>query len=64
MQDIREIKLCAAGARDFAKRHGIDWFKFLTEGIEAEVLEKTGDAFALRAVENARKRWEAAKLKP
>lgn len=64
MQDVREVKLCAGGARAFAKRHGLDWSKFLTEGIPAEVLEATGDDFARRAIENARKRWAAAAHKP
>lgn len=63
MRDVREVKLCAGGARAFAKRHELDWSKFLAEGIPAEVLEQTGDAFALAAVENARKRWELAKRK-
>jgi hypothetical protein len=64
MQDVREIKLCAGGARAFAKQAGLDWPDFLENGIPASKLLATNNDFAARAVENARKRWEAAKLKP
>lgn len=46
--------LCARGMRAFAKRHDIDYLKFVQEGIDAEVLEATNNAFAQKAVEIAR----------
>ncbi|EJT5136808.1 hypothetical protein N3B88_006487, partial [Pseudomonas aeruginosa] len=41
-------------AREFFKRHGLDWMAFLRDGIEADVLVATGDALALKLVEHAR----------
>lgn len=56
MIDIRAAKLCSNGARGFFTRHGLDWNKFLSEGIPEEDLLATGDANALRVVEKARER--------
>ncbi|CEH99163.1 hypothetical protein PAMH19_0375 [Pseudomonas aeruginosa] len=44
---------CHRQARDFFKRHGLDWMAFLRDGIEADVLVATGDALALKLVEHA-----------
>ena len=41
---------CSKGMRLFAKRHGLDWPKFVREGIPAEELEATGDAMATKIV--------------
>ena len=54
MRDIRAAKMCSSGTRAFFKRHGLDWHSFLKEGIQAELLESTGDAMAIRLVEVAR----------
>jgi hypothetical protein len=56
MKDIRGAKLCSRGSRSFFERHGLDWNKFLKEGIPARELENTGDAMALKVVEVARGR--------
>lgn len=45
---------CRNGARALAKRHGLDFRDFVRNGIEAEALESTGDAFALALVAWAR----------
>lgn len=37
---------CASGMRAFARRHDIDLRAFAREGIDAAVLESTGDGFA------------------
>lgn len=58
MKDIRATHMCSRGTRDFFSRHGLDWNKFLSEGIPAEELEATGDAMALAVVEVARGRQE------
>ena len=58
MRDMRAAKICSRGAREFFKRHGLDWSGFLKNGIEAEKLEATGDAMALKVVEVARGRQE------
>jgi hypothetical protein len=54
MRHIREVKLCARGAREFAKRNGIDWSDFLQNGVPCSTLEATGDSFALKVAELAR----------
>lgn len=53
MRDIRAAKICGRGAKMFFERHGLDWRKFVKEGIDSEVLESTGDAMALHVVEVA-----------
>ena len=50
------MKRCARGSREFAKRHNLDWNKFVKEGIDAEELEATGDAMAIALVEMVRRR--------
>lgn len=42
---------CARGMRKFAGRYNLDWQKFITEGIDEEVLLATGDSMAERIVE-------------
>lgn len=51
MRQVREAGLCARGARRFAEKYGLDWQKFLSEGIEAEELIATGDGLAVWLVE-------------
>jgi|GEM_PF-586869 len=51
---------CVAGARAFAKLHGLDFKRFIQEGIPATDLLKTGDALALNMVEQAAQ-YEAGK---
>lgn len=56
MVDIRAAKLCSNGARGFFQRQGLDWNKFLSEGLPEELFIATGDANAMRVVEAARAR--------
>lgn len=51
---LRRAGICSEGARRFWKRHELNWTDFLTNGIDAERLEATKDAQALRVVEIAR----------
>ncbi|HWH75543.1 MAG TPA: hypothetical protein VNV16_14895 [Methylibium sp.] len=51
---LRELGYCNRGARAFFARHGLDWPAFLRVGIQAEQLERTGDAMALKLVEYAK----------
>jgi len=51
---------CVAGAREFAKLHGLDFKQFIQNGIAASDLIKTGDALALNMVELAQQ-YEAQK---
>lgn len=45
---------CAQGARDWFVYHGLDWSAFVRDGIDAEVIEATGDALGLHLVAFAR----------
>lgn len=60
MRDVRAIQGCSRGARYFCERHGIDWPAFLANGVDAEVLDATGDAMALNLTAEARRRLGAA----
>lgn len=53
MVHIRQAKMCSSGAREFFKRHGLDWQDFLNNGIDAEKLRATGDAMAIQVVKVA-----------
>jgi hypothetical protein len=56
MRDVRESGLCARGTRAWFARRGLDFHKFLTEGMpEAEVIALQ-DALANRALDAARNR--------
>ncbi|MFK1176674.1 hypothetical protein ACIUZU_00345 [Pseudomonas aeruginosa] len=46
---------CHGRAREFFKRHGLDWMAFLQDGIDSDLLIATGDALALKLVEHARR---------
>lgn len=54
MAHIRQLKLCARGARAWAERHGFDWGELLRDGWDADALEATGDHFAIQAAKVAR----------
>lgn len=56
MRDLRAAKICGRGARKFFERHGLDWRKFVKDGIDADELVGTGDAMALHVVEVANAR--------
>jgi len=58
MQDVRAAKMCSRGARAFLASHGVKWSDFLSDGVSADLLIKTGDAMALRVVEVARGRQQ------
>ncbi|MEH6413894.1 hypothetical protein [Pseudomonas sp. CGJS7] len=45
---------CAQGGRRWFAYYGLDWGAFVRDGIEAEVLEATGDALGARVVAFAR----------
>lgn len=56
IKDIRACKMCSGGTRAFFNRHGMDWNKFLAEGLPEEDFIATGDAMAMQVVEAARGR--------
>lgn len=53
---------CAQGGREWFAFYGLDWGAFVRDGIEAEVLEATGDALGMRVAAFARA--EAARGQP
>jgi hypothetical protein len=55
VSDLRRSKVCPMARVWFAK-HGLDWRDFVRNGIDADKLTATGDAIALRVVEEARGR--------
>lgn len=54
MHHVRAAKMCSRGARAFFERHGLDWARFLHEGLPVEEIAATNDAMALRVCEVAR----------
>ncbi len=49
---------CAQGAREWFACYCLDWSAFVRDGIEAEVIEATGDALGLNLVAFARSEAE------
>lgn len=47
---------CRNGSRNWFRAHSLDWTDFVKHGVDAELLEATGDAMALSVVAWARKR--------
>lgn len=54
MMHVRQASMCSGGARRFFARHNLDWQKFLEEGLDAEIIEATGDLMALEVVKVAK----------
>ena len=54
--DLRALRYCNSGTRDFFKRHNLDWSEFIVSGLHENQFIKTGDAMALNLVESARKK--------
>lgn len=46
---------CVRGIRAWFEKNGLDFKKFLREGIESDLLVDTGDAMAISAVDKIRK---------
>ncbi len=59
-EDIRALKYCNRGARQFFERHGLDWSDFLVNGIGADRLRQIDDAMAAMAIERAERREAAS----
>lgn len=56
--DLRKVSYCVKGSKLFAERYGLDFNKFLRQGISEEELLATGDYMAKRIVDEVRKRRE------
>lgn len=59
IQDAREAGLCSPGQRAWFRRHGLDFRRFLDQGIDAQTLIALDDAMADRAVRQAIARLQA-----
>jgi hypothetical protein len=46
MRHIRQARICARGARAFFLQHGLDWNKFLREGLPVAQLDAIDDVRA------------------
>lgn len=55
-KDMRKAGYCVNGSKVFFDRYGLNWRKFIKEGLPAEQFENTKDAMALKVVEIARGR--------
>lgn len=55
MEHVRAVGFCNRGAREFFKRHGLNWQEFIDHGIPEEKLIEIGDHHGLRVVEVARR---------
>ncbi len=54
--DLRALRYCNNGAREFFKRHNLDWATFVKDGLHESQFVDTGDAMAIRLVEFTRER--------
>lgn len=59
VEHLRKARMCSRGARAWAQRYGIDYVKFLHDGVPASELEATGDALGMKLAAVARE--EAAR---
>jgi hypothetical protein len=64
IKHIRQAGYCASGTRVWFERHNINYVEFLKNGIDVEILEATGDHFALVASQLARDEEAAGQSKP
>lgn len=55
IQHVRRAGMCARGAREFFLRHALSWEDFLQNGIDAAILDRTGDVMAKQVADLARK---------
>lgn len=55
VNDLSAVDYCRKGGREFFKKHDLDWSDFLKNGLEHDVFVATGDAMAIRMVEEAMK---------
>lgn len=53
-RDLQAMRYCNKGTREFFQRHGLDWSRFIKEGLPEEEFIATGDHMALKLVEFAR----------
>jgi hypothetical protein len=55
-RDLRALRFCNRGAREFFARYGLAWSSFIKGEFDVAILERLGDPMGLRAASAARKR--------
>ena len=50
IEHVRSALLCTGGARRWFRARGLDWSKFLSEGLPASVIGQWGDPLAAKAI--------------
>lgn len=59
IKHIHQGGYCSRGARTWAARHNINYTQFVLHGIDVEIIERIGDAFALHVCQLAREEHAA-----
>lgn len=52
--DLLRVKYCSLGTRLWFRKMGLDWDRFLREGLLSDEVEATGDAMAIDLVKKIR----------
>lgn len=56
LEDAIALRYCRRGCRTFAERHGLDWSRFIGDGIPLDEVETIDDEMMRAAIAQARKR--------
>ena len=56
---MQKVGICARGARAWFRHHGFDFRNFLDNGIDADILMRTGDANIKKIVDAKIERGES-----
>lgn len=56
IEDLRTLGYCASGAREMAKRHGLDWMAFMRGEVTTDQLEHINDAMMADLIKTAKQR--------
>ena len=54
IKDVRKMGYCPRAVKQWIIKHGFSWQDFLKNGIEADLVESTGDAMAKSIVKVVR----------
>ena len=54
--DMRALGYCSKGAREWFAQNSLDYRQFVRSGLDSAVLLATGDAMAIKTVEQAKRR--------
>ena len=55
-EDMRVIKFCNRGAREFCARHGINWQVFIQHGVDVSEVAHIDDEMLRQVIEQAKLR--------